>query len=341
MLKPWVNSGLVGVNGSPLRVKGTATTLLKINGHQYSIEVIVADLRTEAILGIDFLEANHCAIDVYHGLMSLHGSSKPVTLTLAASKMDPVDNVSVVLPNDVHIPGSSEMEVGAVLRGPIGAGTLIVEQLVLPHKPYILVATSIVDPQGSAASSVVPIQLLNLSPDSITIHKDTKVAIASFVDEDSVLVTGVGNSRSPAETQLSDSKRQLLWQVVESAGDELTQQEREKLYAVLCHYGDVFADNSEDLGRTDEIQHSIDTKDASPVRQSARRIPVAQQEEVRKLLREMQEKDVIQPSRSPWAAPVVLVKKKDCSTRFCMDYRKLNAITHKDAYPLPRIDDTL
>ena len=102
MLKPWVNSGLLGVNGSPLRVKGTATTLLKINGYQYSIEVIVTDLRMEAILGIDFLEANHCVIDVSHGLMSLHGSGKPVTLTQAASKMDPVDNVSVVLPNDVH-----------------------------------------------------------------------------------------------------------------------------------------------------------------------------------------------------------------------------------------------
>ena len=52
---------------------------------------------------------------------------------------------------------SSEMEVGAVLRGPIGAETLIVERLVLPCKPYILVATSIIDPQGSAANSEVPI----------------------------------------------------------------------------------------------------------------------------------------------------------------------------------------
>ena len=59
------------------------------------------------------------------------------------------------------------------------------------------------------------------------------------------------------------------------------------------------------------------------------------------LLHEMQERDVIKPSSSPWASPIVLVWKKDRSTRFCVDYRKLNSITRKDAYPLPRIDDTL
>ena len=255
--------------------------------------------------------------------------------------MDSVDNVSVVLPNDVCIPGSSEMEINAVLQGPTEPGTLIVEQVILPSKPFVLIATEIVDSQRSVDHSVVPIRALNLSPDPITIHRDTRVATAHSVGEDSVLAGGVTGKNATPEMQLSETKKQLLWEAVESAGDELTQRQQEQLYAVLTQYGNVFADNSGDLRKTDEIQHNIDTRNATPVRQPARRIPVAQQEEVRKLPLEMQEKNVIQPSRSPWSAPVVLVKKKDGSTRFCVDYRKLNAVTHKDAHPIPRIDDTL
>ena len=63
--------------------------------------------------------------------------------------------------------------------------------------------------------------------------------------------------------------------------------------------------------------------------------------EVEKHVKEMLENKVIEPSKSPWASRVVLVKKKDGSSRFCIDYRRLNAITKKDAYPIPRIDETL
>ena len=68
---------------------------------------------------------------------------------------------------------------------------------------------------------------------------------------------------------------------------------------------------------------------------------MAQREEALKAVEDMQKQGIIEPSVSPWASPVVLVKKKDGSTRFCVDYRKLNDLTKKDSHPLPRIDSTL
>ena len=65
------------------------------------------------------------------------------------------------------------------------------------------------------------------------------------------------------------------------------------------------------------------------------------QDEVDTLIDLMLENDIIQPSASPWASAIVLVRKKDGSRRFCIDYRRLNDVTIKDAYPLPRIDESL
>ena len=73
-------------------------------------------------------------------------------------------------------------------------------------------------------------------------------------------------------------------------------------------------------------------------------IPQARREELRGLLRDMPESDVIQQSDTPdssWSSPVLLAKKQDGTKRFCVDYRKVNEVTRKDAYPLPRVDDTL
>ena len=133
----------------------------------------------------------------------------------------------------------------------------------------------------------------------------------------------------------------MLLRLVEEHGDELSEDEREQFFMLLTEYADVFAFSESDLGRTSKLKHQIHTGNAPPVRQAVRCVPPQRRQQVHELLNRMLKDDIIQPSSSPWAVPVVLVKKKNGSLRFCVDYRRLNEVTRKDAYPLPRIDDTI
>ncbi len=96
-----------------------------------------------------------------------------------------------------------------------------------------------------------------------------------------------------------------------------------------------------EMGLTDLVTHTTDTGEHRFIRLPLRRLLINKQEgecsEVQKLL----DRGIIEPCQSSWTSPVVLVTKKDGFTRLCVDYQKVNDITHKDSYPLPRIDDTL
>ena len=109
---------------------------------------------------------------------------------------------------------------------------------------------------------------------------------------------------------------------------------------MLLEYSDVFPLSNDGLGHTSLSKHRINTGGSLPIHIPPRRIPHAHRE-VRKLLQDMLAKGAIQPSDSPWSSPIVLVTKKDGSTRFCVDYRKVNTVTRKDAYLLSHVDDTL
>ena len=124
-LTAWTNPGLVGVGGAPLRVSGTAKLNLELGRQQYLVEMVVADLRTEGILGLDFLEINQCAIDLPHGTMRLKGKDQPISLYRTRNTMHQTENVSIVLSNDISIPGCTEIELGAVIQGEVASGTMM------------------------------------------------------------------------------------------------------------------------------------------------------------------------------------------------------------------------
>jgi hypothetical protein len=121
----------------------------------------------------------------------------------------------------------------------------------------------------------------------------------------------------------------------------MNEEDTRRVERLLIQYQGVFSSGEFDIGRTTWVKHGIDTGGAAPIRQPLRRSSPTQRAEVERQVEELLAKGLIQPSDSPWSSPVVLVDKKDGSKRLCLDYRRLNDVTRKDAYPLPRIDDSL
>ena len=117
----------------------------------------------------------------------------------------------------------------------------------------------------------------------------------------------------------------------------LQQQQLNELYK---EFQDVFSQGDDDLGNTPLLEHGIETHGPALRQPYRRQNPAVRREEMTQV-QQMLSSNVIRPSNSPWASPVVMVRKKDGSLRFCVDFRQLNAATIKDAHPLPRIDDLL
>ena len=123
--------------------------------------------------------------------------------------------------------------------------------------------------------------------------------------------------------------------------EDCPQEELDRVKEVILEFEDVFALSDGELGCTGVMKHRIDTGDHPPVKQYPRRTPFVQRKKIADMIADMEQKGIVKPSISSWASPVVLVPKRDKTTRFCIDYRRLNAITKKDVYPLPRIEDIL
>ncbi|MEW8548463.1 MAG: reverse transcriptase domain-containing protein, partial [Candidatus Thiodiazotropha sp.] len=104
---------------------------------------------------------------------------------------------------------------------------------------------------------------------------------------------------------------------------------------------DLLAKNDSDLSQTDTVTMKIETGDHPPIKLRPYRTPLNTRKIIDKAVDEMLAADIIERSRSSWSFPVIIVEKKDGSSRFCVDYRKLNKVTRPIAQPLPLIDDII
>ena len=200
------------------------------------------------------------------------------------------------------------------------------------------------------SSQKVTVMLRNVTNDVITLSKGkiiAKLAAANLVPNKIAprFLEKKKNAKLVKSGQLQageETRIQKLMNKLELSGMESWNKEcQEKAEQTMKDFEDIFALEPLELGRTNLVKHTIKVSNSILFKERYHRIPPHQFEEVRKHLKEMEEIGAIRRSNSPLASPVVLVQKKDGSLRFCIDLRKLNARTIKDAYSLPRIEESL
>ena len=123
--------------------------------------------------------------------------------------------------------------------------------------------------------------------------------------------------------------------------DQWPQEKVEHAHEMLMEYHDIFSLNDNELGCASQVKHNIKLTNDEPFKEWFQHIPPLLLEEVRTHMNDMLQAGAIRPSSSPWCNAVVLVWKKDGGLCFCIDFRKLNARTKKDSYPLPCIHEML
>jgi len=181
----------------------------------------------------------------------------------------------------------------------------------------------------------LPILVLNSSDQPCEIQADTILTELSLAD------CGGGNDNEILTTPDGDRSYMHLSKLLEGVDDDVTEDQRDELTKIVREYADVFSKGELDLGETSLAAHQIDTGNVKPMRQTLQRQPHHLLDKIDENVQSMFEAGVIEPSCSPWTSNLVVVTKKVGSLRFCVDYCKLNSVTRRDAYPLPRIDECL
>ena len=351
---------------TPMEVSHQYPLTLQIQGHVVPLDVqVVIEMVYPLVLGVDFCRQTRAKIDFSRALVTME--TRPEIRSGDGWYVSPYTTCRVAALVTEDVPDGTLCLVEAN-QVPTEEGLLLIE----PAIAYVMdgqmvIGVSNEGPYGCTLSEdTLLAQLHILGGEDVVVpipaggqedRREEPVTVAAMNGGsepwgdpgDAENLQDGGNTREPSTRGPSDRGSRVATAIVGPHGavidlrsSALTPEEAGQLKNILNQYTDVFVGPDGRLGCTDLLQHTIRTDpEQPPISQRPYKVGYHARQIIEDQVNELLAQGLIKPSESPWASPVVLVAKKDGTTRFCVDFRKLNQVTRMEQYPIPDIRQSL
>lgn len=313
---------VIAVNGAETNVLGCIKVPITLNNHIITVKLhILEKCGYSLILGKNFIQKNVACIDIINRELVLKTNSgelhraKLFSAQTSANRNDLINAKSafkvILLPSE-----TKKIKI-------YPASNILTEKLKFKSELKTISAT----PQiVSGSVGCVTVEITNITQSRQTIFRNQKVGTFKIIKTPiSCMVTPKSN-KSPIDHKIPT---------------ELSDDETKQLKTLLDNFRDIFAVDDSEIGRAKSMEHHIRVSTNTPIRSRFYRTNPVDQLEINRQIDGWLKNGLIEPSTSEWSSPCLLVKKKDQSKRLVVDYRKINAVTLKDSYPLPNIQQIL
>ena len=363
----WQKSAFLGpdihvraANGAPLQTAGRVKLVIRVKDYVTCATFIVSgDLPIPIILGATFLDKHVSSIECRNQKLILNNGSEVPILRMTAQFSKPT-NAPRIIPKPMAVPLDRKKNRVRLARPVVlkpgtqtwvactvqQSGILLVSPIEkLLRQRHCSTTNGIIEVKHNKPFKIL---LANFSNKSQHLPKKTIIGKAALArtaifptkyDINEILLTEGSYKQQKKVSQIEEKIALYGKEVDELDLHDVPESRHKEIREMLRKHADIWNGH---LGEIAATEHRIELVDgARPVRQQPYRLGPKQRVLVEQEIRKMQDAGVVQPSKSEWASPVVLVPKPDGSLRFCVDYRRLNALSVKDCYPIPRMEDCI
>lgn len=238
-------------------------------------------------------------------------------------------------PGPLILPASSNCRAvcGVEVEKPLTNGVLMVDATTTSLLPAGILVQPMVVPSSEVDVNHFSVLVHNESAREMVIPVGTVVGTLCLTDQ--VMPPSQAELATVGKSAVFDSR------LINFGDSPIPEQWKSRLRQKLSERANVFSLHEWDVGLAKGVEHQIRLSDSRPFRERSRRLAPADIEDVRRHLQDLLQTGIIKESRSPYASPIVIARKKNGSVRMCVDYRTLNSRTVPDQYTTPRIDDAL